>query len=87
MESTEILPEPEILQRLAINESGFVFDPVSGHSFTVNESAVALLKLMSHDRNIPSIIEKLRASWDVDSKHAERDLLEFVAELRKALKG
>lgn len=87
MTSSEILPEPEILQRLAINESGFVFDPVSGHSFTMNKSGIALLQLMIHDRKLPSIIKKLKETWDVDAKHAERDLLEFVAELRKALKG
>lgn len=87
MKSSESIPEANILQRLAINESGFVFDPVSGHSFTTNESGIALLQVMMHERKLPSIIKKLKETWDVDSKLAERDLFEFVAELRKALKG
>jgi len=87
MTTSEILPEPEFLKRLAINDSGFVFDPVSGRSFTVNESGVALLKLMMDEHSVPAIIKKLSEQWDVEPRQAERDLLEFVAELRKAFKG
>ena len=31
----ELLPPLEVLNRLAVSESGFVFDPASGHNFTV----------------------------------------------------
>ena len=87
MKSSEILPEPALLQRLAINDSGFVFDPVSGRSFTVNESGFSLVHLMMQETNINSIIEQLQKDWNVDARQAERDLLEFAAELRKAFKG
>jgi hypothetical protein len=87
MNASKILPEPELLQRLAINESGFVFDPVSGRSFTVNQSGFALIHLMRRDENIDSLIEQLTNDWNIDAKQAERDLLEFAAELRKAFKG
>ena len=87
MKASKILPEPGLLQRLAINESGFVFDPVSGRSFTVNESGFALINLMRHETNIDSLIKQLINDWNIEARQAERDLLEFAAELRKAFKG
>jgi AcrR family transcriptional regulator len=84
---SEILPNPALLQRLAINESGFVFDPVSGRSFTVNESGHALLHLMMREMSVSEIIEQLAEKWDVEPRQEERDLLEFAAELRKAFHG
>lgn len=83
MKSSEILPDISLLQRLAINDSGFVFDPVSGCSFTLNPSGFALLNLMRRKDNIPEIVQALTEEWDVDSHRAERDLIEFCAEIRK----
>lgn len=87
MNASEALPEITLLQRLAINESGFVFDPVSGRSFTANESGAALLHLMIHHATIPAIVNILTNEWNISSKQAERDLMGFSAEIRKALQG
>ena len=38
-----------LFQRLASSESGFVFDPVSGQSYTVNETGLALLRLLQNN--------------------------------------
>ena len=84
MKASEILPEPTLLQRLAINDSGFVFDPVSGRSFTINKSGIALIHLMIEKNNVTDIIEQLKNHWDIEPRQAERDLIGFAAELRKA---
>ena len=34
IESIAALPNAELLRRLAVSDSGFVFDPVSGDSYT-----------------------------------------------------
>jgi len=86
METSEILPDIELLKRLAINESGFVFDPVNGRSFTVNQPGLAMLNLMVQKNSVPEIIKKIVAGWDVDANQAERDLMEFSAEMRKAFR-
>ena len=87
METSEILPDTELLKRLAINESGFIFDPVNGRSFTVNQPGLAMLNLMVQENSIPDIIEKLVSEWQVEPGQAERDLLEFSAEMRKAFRA
>ena len=36
------IPSPNLLRNLAVSESGFVFNPSSGHSFSVNETGLKL---------------------------------------------
>jgi hypothetical protein len=80
-----LLPDAMSLQRLAVSESGFVFDPVSGHSFTVNETGLAILRALQKDRGIDSLRESLSSEFDVDSTTLDRDLLEFLGSLRDQL--
>jgi len=80
-----LLPDAKTLQRLAISESGFVFDPVSGHSFTVNETGLAILRTLQRDRHLDRLREGLTAEYDVDERALDRDLLEFLGSLRDQL--
>lgn len=77
-----LLPSPDVLRRLAVSESGFVFDPVSGNSFTVNETGLAIIRALQHDRDLQSITELLQREFDVKPRELERDLLEFAGTLR-----
>lgn len=77
-----LLPPPDVLRRLAVSESGFVFDPASGNSFTVNETGLAILRVLQHDRNLLSMAEQLQREFDVKPRELERDLLEFAGILR-----
>jgi hypothetical protein len=80
-----LLPDAKTLQRLAISESGFVFDPVSGHSFTLNETGLTILRALQRDRHLDRLREGLTAEYDVDERALDRDLLEFLGSLRDQL--
>jgi hypothetical protein len=80
-----ILPDANSLQRLAISESGFVFDPVSGHSFTVNETGLTILRALQANRHLDSLRAKLASEYEVDGATLDRDLLEFLGSLRDQL--
>jgi hypothetical protein len=81
--SAELLPPPEVMNRLAVSESGFVFDPASGHNFTVNETGLVLLRLLLKEQRLEQIIETLHHEFDADLREIERDVLEFVSALRE----
>ena len=70
------------LQRLAISESGFVFDPVSGHNFTVNESGLVILRLLQKDNQLTPLLDHLASEYDAPRRELERDVLEFAGLLR-----
>lgn len=70
------------LQRLAISESGFVFDPASGHNFTVNESGMVILRLLQKNNQLEPLLDNLAEEYDVPRRELERDVLEFAGLLR-----
>ena len=80
-----VLPDPMAVRRLAVSESGFVFDPVSGHSFTLNETGLAIVRLLQQERHLPEIRKALLDDFDVDPESLERDLVEFLGSLRELL--
>ncbi|MBI1865627.1 MAG: PqqD family protein [Nitrospirae bacterium] len=77
------MPSQEALQRLAVSENGFVFDPVTGNSFTVNSTGLRLLRLLQQNKDLVEIAATVQSEYDADPREAERDILEFVALLRK----
>ena len=75
-------PSLASLQRLAISESGFVFDPVTGHNFTVNETGLTILRLLQKDNQVSTLLKKLAADYEATQRVLERDVLEFAGLLR-----
>lgn len=83
---TVTLPNQEALRRLALNDSGFVFDPVNGDSFTVNPCGLAVLRSLKDGHNLNEILDQVTIEYKVDSQRAERDILDFIVQLRKYYK-
>jgi hypothetical protein len=75
----------EILKRLAISDSGFIFDPVTGESFTANLTALAILRLARNGESPRGLAEALTQEFEVEVEDAERDLIEFAGQLRRAI--
>lgn len=68
---------------LAVSESGFVFDPWSGSTFTVNAPGLVLLAGLKEKAGREALLERLRDAFDVQPcADLERDLDEFIHELR-----
>jgi hypothetical protein len=80
-----LLPSAATIERLALSESGFLFDPVTGHSFTLNETAIAVLRSLQKTRSVAALRDGLLAEYDVDAVTLDRDLLEFLGSLRDQL--
>ena len=75
----------ESLQRLAISESGFVFDPASGQSFTVNETGLALIRLLQKNSEVQTVVKQLQQEYDIAVPELERDIEDFQDELGELL--
>ncbi len=79
------LLQPETLRRLATSDTGFVFDPVTGDSFSANGPALAILRLAQTDHDPRAIATALAREFDVTETTAERDILEFAGVLRRVI--
>lgn len=78
-----VLPPQDVLNRLAISESGFVFDPASGHNFTVNETGLVLLRLLLKYPRLDQILAELNAEYDAPAREVERDVVEFISAVKE----
>ena len=70
------------LPQLAINDQGFVFDPSTGESFTVNCTGLDILRELKDDRPQEEIARTLAGKYGVDLSEAERDVADFADRLR-----
>jgi len=80
--SLEVLPAQEIIQRLALNDSGFVFDPMNGRSFSANDVGLYILRFLQHNYAIEALLTAVERDFDIQRGQAERDITEFCEQLR-----
>ena len=66
---------------IALSENGFVFNPSTGDSFTLNNTGKEVLILIREGKNISQITELMSKKYDVDRVSLERYLTDFVNEL------
>jgi PqqD family protein of HPr-rel-A system len=70
------------LKDLAVSETGFVFDPYSGATFSLNASALCLLRGLKEGLERQELIERLEELFDVTDADLSRDIEEFLELLR-----
>ncbi len=81
MNSTTDLPIAR-LSRLAINEEGFVFDPQTGESFTVNSSGGMIIHFLAKGMSTEQTAEALVDNFGIKLHDAHNDVRDFVDQLR-----
>ena len=81
-----VFPDPETVGRLALSDSGFVFDPVTGRSFSVNATGLAILRLLQKPTGLAEVVEALQERFVSDAATLERDVIEFASVLRSQIK-
>lgn len=70
------------LERLAINDEGFIFDPETGNSYTVNKTGLFIIKLLKEGKTEEEIVKALTERFEVSEDEAKRDLIDFIEQLR-----
>ncbi len=70
------------LERLAINDEGFIFDPETGNSYTVNKTGLFIIKFLKEGKSEEEIVKALSEKFDVSEEDARRDLVDFMEQLR-----
>ncbi|MDP2173788.1 MAG: PqqD family protein [Candidatus Cloacimonadaceae bacterium] len=66
------------LKDLAMNDNGFVFDPGSGSSYTVNETGLKILKYLSQGLGKSEIRTKILDEYEISEDHFNSDFEHYV---------
>ncbi|HCT29697.1 MAG TPA: HPr-rel-A system PqqD family protein [Bacteroidales bacterium] len=67
---------------IALSDNGFVFNPASGDSFTLNNTGKEVLLLIKEGKAIEEISNLMLEKYDVDPITLERYLVDFLNDLR-----
>jgi len=73
----------KIKKSLAISETGFVFDPSTGDSYTLNPVGLEILQLLRERKSREQITEAVMQSYDVDAMTFERYYFDFLGMLKQ----
>lgn len=71
------------LRSLALAETGFLFDPSTGHTYTLNPTGAQLLRWLRDGTPAIELADRLSAEFDVTPEEAELDVIAFLAKLRE----
>jgi hypothetical protein len=73
----------DIFKRLALSDSGFVFDPVTGKSYTVNETGFWLIKQLQKNSSLDALHAQIILEFEGEAKIIERNVVEFLEQIRQ----
>ena len=73
----------KLKKNIAISESGFVFDPSSGDSFSLNPVAIEIMEYLKTDKAYEEINQLILDKYDVDQTTFERYYYDFINSLRQ----
>ena len=71
------------ISELAVSESGFVFDPCTGATFSVNPTGLAVLTGLRNRSTVPQIVELIRESFESTPAEVPEHVADFLRTLRQ----
>jgi PqqD family protein of HPr-rel-A system len=71
------------IKDIAINDTGFVFDPYSGGTFTLNATGQAIIRALRDGLSHNEIVARLRGEFDGVTAKLDEDVQDFMRTLRE----
>jgi len=67
---------------LAVSDTGFLFMPSTGETFTLNEIGRKIFKLLQLGKSEDEVVTDICGNYDVDAGTCRKDLDDFVGQLK-----
>ena len=72
-----------VKKNLALSDTGFVFNPSTGDSFSVNPIGLEILRLLKDQTSEEEIKKHLLQTYQIDVETIEKDYYDFVKGLEQ----
>lgn len=69
----------KLKKNIAVSESGFIFNPGNGDSFSVNEIGAEIIHLLQENKSIAEISEEISTKYEIVRSGVEKDLDDFIS--------
>ena len=74
----------QLRKNIATSESGFIFNPATGDSFSANPLASEIITLLKQGLSASEIKKNIQEKYDVENGQLEKDWDDFLLQLRDA---
>ncbi|MBI1836300.1 MAG: PqqD family protein [Flavobacteriia bacterium] len=68
----------QINKNIAISDSGFIFNPSTGDSFSTNQVGMEIIRLLKENLSKEEVIAGVVSKFNVDEATVEKDLADFA---------
>ena len=72
----------KIHKNIALSDSGFIFNPTTGDSFSTNPIGLEIIRLMKAGKEKNEIRKSIMSSYNVDESTFEKDFYDFIGMLQ-----
>ena len=72
----------KLKKNLAVSDSGFLFNPLTGESFSLNPMGIELFQLIKDNVAAEDIRSAMMNKYDVDEATFEKDYQDFIGMLQ-----
>ena len=72
-----------IKKNIAISDSGFVFNPTTGDSYSLNQVGKEILQYLGENRSKEEITSLMTSQYDIDAASFEKYFFDFIGMLRQ----
>jgi len=70
-------------RNIAISESGFLFDPTGGESYSLNEQALEIFNLLREKKTNEEISAFMTDTYDIEADDFEKYYFDFLGMLKQ----
>ena len=67
-----------INKNIAVSDSGFVFNPTTGESYSVNPIGVEIIEMLKQEKSIDEINQVLIGRYNADIVTIDKDVSDFI---------
>jgi PqqD family protein of HPr-rel-A system len=73
----------QLKKNIAVSETGFVFDPTSGESYSINREGQEIMDLLKEGKTLQEISDLMCGEYDIDPASFEKYFYDFIGMLKQ----
>ncbi len=73
----------QLRKNIALSESGFIFNPSTGDSFSVNPLGLSIMESLKEGKAESAILEELSQAYEVSDEQLKEDYMDFLNHLKQ----
>ncbi len=73
----------KLKRNIAVSESGFVFDPTAGESYSLNEQGIEIINMLRQNKTTEEIASYMTENYEVEAGDFEKYYFDFTGMLKQ----